>query len=174
MYRPVLLPILTDLTVGTRVQLSGRLYRHAQHTTLIAEPHVVRVVGEPLTWLPHHGQAVDVWGELLAGTPPVLLLHGAAPRTHPPRAQAALRPVPGAFKRLVRVSEHGRDLLGTTTDHATYRLTWPGGRAGLYVLTGHVSGLSPPQMSVITATRLWLTDHPFHDPNLSASQECHD
>ncbi|WP_412030504.1 hypothetical protein [Deinococcus yunweiensis] len=177
MYQHVRFRILDQLSPGTRLLLGGHVYRHARHSVLIAAPHIVRIVGDPPDWLPQHGQRLEVWGELLSAAPPTLLLHGARPLGTAWPIAAPSRPRTGPFERVMQVTEHGEELLGTTADRCTYQLGWPGGRAGVYVIQGHLSGLSPPRLSVQAATRIWpaaRTDLSSPAPRGTCAQELHD
>lgn len=77
MYEHTSLQGMSRLDDGSLVLVTGRLRRHVLGTLLTQAGHSVPLIGEPVSCAPRHGSAVDLWGQLLAGPRPRILVHDA-------------------------------------------------------------------------------------------------
>ena len=68
MYKHTSLAALSGLDDGSLILVTGRLRRHVLGTLLLQAGHSIPLIGEPISCAPRHGSAVDLWGQLLAGS----------------------------------------------------------------------------------------------------------
>lgn len=154
MYQHVRLSQLELQPPGALLLVGGRMNRHVSGNFLQTRSARVHMIGEPLDWLPEHLLRIEVWGSLLAHSPPCLLVHGARPLGMGTRIPPVPVPYCGPIQLQAQVTRHHHQLLASSAWHHHYLLRWTEGKPGLYLLEGSVSGLSPPWLQVTAATPL--------------------
>lgn len=147
-YPSVSLQHLPALADGVTVMLIGRYSRHPGGTYLTQGGARVQLVGEPFTWLPPQHAPVEVWGELLQGIRPRLLLHDARPRGAPAPVPAVSPPgqCGEPLTLMARVTNVGTEQLATTADRHSYVLVGEELDERPYCLKGLVLTLDPPTL----------------------------
>ncbi|MGM9319389.1 hypothetical protein [Deinococcus aquaticus] len=153
-YSPVALRNVATGPQPPWILTSGVACRHPTGTLLTDRGHALTLIGEPLGWLPRHEQQIDVWGQLLPGTPPVLLVHDARPLGDHRHQPLWTPPRPQGFEGHIeaRVTTYGTTSVAVTAQRHHYLLDRVLQPDGLYRLTGRVSQLTPPTFTFSSAT----------------------
>ncbi len=159
MYRHTSIQALPSLADSTLVLVGGRFQRRVLGSMLMDATHSVPLIAEPFSWAPGDGQAVELWGQVLAGPQPRILVHDARPLGTTRPIQPLTVPQVGTRHLVLRVVRYGSRFLGVSASHHQYLLIWPEAREGLHVISGHVSGLSPPVLEVISAVEIPASHH---------------
>lgn len=154
MYRHTSIQALSTLADGTLVLVGGRFQRRVLGCTLLDANHSVPLIAQPFSWAPGDGQAVELWGQVLAGPQPRILVHDARPLGTTQPIQPLTMPQVGTRHLVLRVVRYASQYLGVSASHQQYLLLWPGAREGLHVISGNVSGLSPPYLEVTSAVQI--------------------
>ena len=154
MYRHTSIQALSTLADGTLVLVAGRFQRRVLGCTLLDANHSVPLIAQPFSWAPDDGQVVELWGQVLAGPQPRILVHDARPLGTTRPIQPLTIPQVGTRHLVLRVARYGSQYLGVSAAHQQYLLLWPGAAEGLHVISGNVSGLSPPSLEVFSAVQI--------------------
>jgi hypothetical protein len=150
-YRHTSIQTLSTLADGALVLVGGRFQRRVLGCTLSDANHSVPLIAQPFSWAPGDGQMVELWGQVLAGPQPRILVHDARPLGTTRSIQPLTVPQVGTRHLVLRVVRYASQHMGVTASHQHYLLLWPDAREGLHVISGNVSGLSPPYLEVISA-----------------------
>lgn len=145
------------------VMVSGRIRYSGSRVYLEQADHSLRLVGQPYSGLLEAGMLYDVWGELLPGKPPVLLVHDARPTgdtIRQPQITPHLRVDTEMILPSVRVSYHADEQVATTPDGHFFVLHGEELAQHHYALQIKVSSLNPPTLMVVAAVPISLMPWP--------------
>ena len=168
MYRHTSVQDLSTLADSTLVLLVGRFQRQVLGCTLVQGDRSVPLIAEPFSWAPGDGQALELWGLVLAGPQPQILVHDARPLGSARPIQPLGAPQVGTRHLVLRVVRYASQYLGVTATHQQYLLVWPKAREGLHVISGYVSALSPPRLEVGSAVPIpasFVQSRRSHEPS---------
>lgn len=152
-YPAIHLHQLSALSDGDHVLLTGVYSLHADGAVLTQGDQRLALIGEPFTALPAQHSRVEIWGRLLQGSSRRLLVHDARPF-------GAAIPVPESspsarmgkeITLMVEVRSIGQDQVAITADRKIYVLCSEELDHRHYLLTGRVTSLTPPVLSVSQA-----------------------
>lgn len=152
-YTRVSLIHISEIGDGEHVLIMGRYERHLHGATLSQRGKTLDLIGEPYDWLPPQEAAIEVWGVLLQGPQPRLMVHNARRVGDTERAPQQPKDVclGDTVTLHARVTQYGEQQVCCTAERHTFLLPDAALDERLYLITGQVQALCPPILRLISA-----------------------
>lgn len=151
------------------VMLAGRIRYSDARVYLEQADRSLRLIGQPFSGLLLPGRHVEVWGELLLGKMPVLLVHDARPvgeTLHQPLTTPPLKPGVRVVLPAVRVNYHADEQVALTPDGLSIVLHGEELDQRHYAVEIEITKLTP-LVGLIQAA-IPITIHSWHKRGVSA------
>lgn len=161
-YSRVSLINISDVPDSEHVIVMGRYERHLNGATLSQRGKTLDLLGEPFDWIPPDQCAVEVWGVILQGAHPRLIVHNARQVGDTSRTPEQPREVcVGDTVTLnARVTNYGNQQVCCTAERQSYVLIGEELGERLYLVSGQVMALRPPTLRLISAVPIHLQPSP--------------
>jgi len=144
------------------VMIAGRIRYSDARVYLEQADRSLRLIGQPFSGLLLPGQHVEVWGELLLGKMPVLLVHDARPTgdtLRQPQVTPSLKVGQSVLMPLVRVLYHADEQVALTPDGQQIILHGEELDQRCYAVELQIISLNPPvamiQAAVPVSVQTW-------------------
>lgn len=157
-------PLLTlkqvhQLSTLRTVMISGRVRYTEAYIYLEQADHSLRLIGQPFSGFLRPGQHVEVWGELLQGKQPALLVHDARPcgeTLRQPRITPPWQLGNVVLLHCVRVIYHADEQIAMMPDGQQILLYGEELDQRHYAVELELMGLRPPSAMILTAVPITL------------------
>lgn len=156
-YSRISLISISDVSDGEHVIVMGRYERHLNGATLSQRGKSLDLLGEPFDWIPPDQCAVEVWGVILQGAQPRLIVHNARQVGDTSRTPEQPREVcVGDTVTLnARVTNYGNQQVCCTAERQSYVLLGEELGERFYLVSGQVMALRPPTLRLISALPIY-------------------
>ncbi|WP_147363933.1 hypothetical protein [Deinococcus cavernae] len=156
-YSRVSLINISDVPDGEHVIVMGRYERHLNGATLSQRGKTLDLLGEPFDWIPPDQCAVEMWGVILQGAQPRLVVHNARQVGDTSRTPEQPREVcvGDTVTLTARVTNYADQQVCCTAERQSYVLLGEELDERLYLVSGRVMALRPPTLRLISALPIY-------------------